>query len=202
MIYDQTRMAGNTSLTVAESGKMFMTEDKSFMVFELHNGEQYEDIWDQANSNITHPFKRMKFKDLVLRLDLSDFKLQRTDQELFKDNERMLNNQQILEAIDTMKTQMEDDRNSFYKAIKTAYVPNSIKYFKTVDTMETNVKTGFFLNDLDRNTRARIYELALSTARNCKSAAESKSNQLESEQNTILRFKIEYWRRYMLSIAA
>jgi len=201
MIYDHTQQAGNTSLTVAETGKMFMTSDKSSFVFELHNGEQYEDIWKQANANITHPFKRMKFKDLLLRLDLSGFKLQRTDQELFKDNERMLNNQQLLVAIDTMKNQVVRDKSGFYKAITNAYLVKSGKYWNTLDTVKSKIKSGYFMSELKKDERARVFDLALSNARNCKSATESKVNELESEDHTILRFKIEYWRRYMLSVA-
>jgi lipopolysaccharide export system permease protein len=201
MIYDQTQQAGNTSLTVAQTGKMFMTPDKSSFIFELHDGEQYEDIWKQANANVTHPFKRMKFKDLLMRLDLSGFKLQRTDQDLFKDNERMLNNQQLLVAIDTMKNEVAQDKNGFYKAITNAYLVKSAKYWTIVDTVKTKVKTGFFMDELKKDERSRAYELALNNARNCKSATESKVNELDAEDHTILRFKIEYWRRYMLSVA-
>ncbi len=201
MIYDQTEQAGNTSLTVAESGKMFMTEDKSFMVFELYNGEQYKDIWNQANATITHPFQRMKFKDLIMRLDLSGFKLQRTDQDLFKDNERMLNNQQIRVAVDTMKNEMEINKKDFYRAMQNAYLPKSEKYIVGLDTTKSPLKTGFFLNELNKDERARVYDLALNSARNCKSAADSKKNELDSQQSSIIRFKIEYWRRYMLAVA-
>jgi lipopolysaccharide export system permease protein len=186
---------------VAEYGKMFTTTDKNSLVIELHNGEMYKEFWQNENAAITKPFLRMKFKDQLARIDLSSFKMQRTDPGLFKDNHQMLNGSQLLAYIDTMKQEVTKDKTNFYSGLQSAYLPKTNVYWKSLDTLEIKPKTENFLSDLGPTERARIYELALNNTRNCKSAADSKQSEIDSEQKSILRFKIEYWRKFSLSFA-
>jgi lipopolysaccharide export system permease protein len=201
MIYDHHDQAGNTQLTVAEYGKMFLTPDKSFFIIELHNGETFREMWSQQNAYITKPFSRIKFKDQLARLDFSSFKMVRTDQNLFKDGHQMLNGTQLLEAIDTMKWQLDKDKNTFYSGLKMAYFPKSNSYWKMLDTSSTKPKSENLILELAASERNRIYDIALNNARNCKSAADSKVNEIEAQESSILRYKIEYWRKYSLSFA-
>ncbi|HET6990175.1 MAG TPA: LptF/LptG family permease, partial [Bacteroidia bacterium] len=139
--------------------------------------------------------------DQLARIDLSSFKMTRTDPGLFKDNHQMLNGSQLLAYIDTMKDQLVKDKTTFYGGLQSAYLNKTNAYWKCLDTLEAKPKTENFMSDLGPVERARIYELALNNARNCKSAAESKVNEIDSEEKSILRFKIEYWRKFSLSFA-
>lgn len=201
MIYDHTDQAGNTSLTLAEKGKMYMTSDKGYLMLELHNGTSYSDMVNQRDGNTSgKPFMRTAFKDQLVRLDLSGFKMQTTEKDLFKDNHQMLNGEQLLAYIDTMQAELNHDRSNFYTAMKSAYLQRTNKYWN--DTAINKIPVaGNFLDSLDKTERAKVYELALNGARNCKSAAESKVNEIDSETKSILRFKIEFWRKYTLSFA-
>lgn len=201
MIYDHHEQAGNTQLTVAEYGKMFPSTDKSLFVLELHNGETYQEWWSNPNASVTKPFSRMKFKDQVARLDLSSFKMERTDQNLFKEGYQMLNGSQLKETIDTMNLQLAKDKTNFYDGLKKAYLVKSNTYLHTLDTLSSKPKSGDFLSDFKSVEHIRIFEIALSNARNCKAAADSKVNEIESQEGAIVRYKIEYWRKYSLSLA-
>lgn len=201
MIYDHTGPGGNTMLTVAEYGRMSMTDDKRFLVIELRNGKMYQEMYDQENAAITRPFMRMAFKDQVLRLDLSGFEMQRTDKDLFKDNQAMLNGDQLLAYIDTMNTEIENDKRNFFPALKNAYLNKTAKYWSTTDTLKKPLKTGYFMDELKKEERLKVYDLALNSVRNCKSAAESKVNEIDSEIKGVLRFKIEFWKKYTFSVA-
>lgn len=201
MIYDHTDNMGNTSLTVAENGKMFMTDDKRYLVIELHNGSTYREIWNQENAATRKPFLRVKFKDQLLRLDLSGFKMQRTEEDLFKDNHQMLNGEQLLDYIDTMKTEIAQDRANFYPAVQNAYFSRTRSYWQLHDSLKTVSSGSDVLNKFTREEKLRLYDNALNNARNCKATAESKTNELEAEERTITRFEIEFWRKYSLSFA-
>ena len=65
MVYDHTNSVGNSSLTLAESGKIQITEDKKYLIFDLYNGRSY----DENN--------RMGFRDTTLEQDIISFKEQR-----------------------------------------------------------------------------------------------------------------------------
>lgn len=56
MIYDHSDQAGNTQLTVAESGKMYISPDQNSFIIELNNGETYKELWQQQNASTTKPF--------------------------------------------------------------------------------------------------------------------------------------------------
>jgi lipopolysaccharide export system permease protein len=201
MIYDHTDQAGNTNLTVAEQGKMYMTPDKRYLVIELKNGCSYEDIWKERESSITHPFVRMNFKNEVIRMDLSGFQMQRTDQDLFKENDKMLNGEQLQAYIDTVSWEIEKDRSQFYDGLTNAYLSRTKKYWNRIDSLKTPVKEGDFLAGFSPVERAKVYEVALNNARNCKQTADSKKEEIEGEEHAVLRYKIEFWRKYSLSLA-
>ncbi len=201
MIYDHTDRAGNVQLTVAEFGKMSVTTDNSFLVIELKNGETYREQWNTANAENTRPFIRIKFKEQTARLDLSGLKMVRTNPELFKENDKMLTGGQLLSYIDTMRQSVSEDKENFYEALSNAYLTKTKMYWKALDTIETKVKNENFMQSLGASEKVRAYELALNNARNSKSAIESKLNEIDAQERSIIRFKIEYWRKWSLSFA-
>lgn len=201
MIYDHSEQAGNVQLTVAEYGKMSTTADNSFLVLELKNGETYREMWDQQNSSTTHPLVRIKFKEQVTRIDLSGLKMVRTNPELFKENHNMLTGEQLLDYIDTMRQSVVEDKSAFYKSLSNAYLVKTKLYWGGLDSTKAKVSNGNFLQELNPAEKARTYELALNNARNCKAAVESKLNEIDSEEKSIIRFKIEYWKKWSLSFA-
>lgn len=201
MIYDHTDMMGNTTLTMAETGQMFMTDDKRYLVIGLHNGITYKEITNTTNAVEKKPFMRLGFTDQLLRLDLSGFKMQRTQEDLFKDNHQMLNGSQLLDAIDTMNVEIAQDRANFYMSIQNAYFSRTAQYWQMNDSMKTKPDSGELLSTFEKDEKNRVYDNALNTARNCKATAESKVNELDSEEKTIVRFEIEFWRKYALSFA-
>jgi lipopolysaccharide export system permease protein len=201
MVYDHTDQMGNTQLTMAESGKMYMSPDQRYLMIELYNGNTYRDVWNQQNAATRKPFMRMHFKTQQARLDLSGFEMQKTDEELFKDNHQMLNGQQLLSYIDTMKMEMNEDRVKFFANLSNGYLSRTKKYFRLNDSLKTKPAQGSFLSEFGKQEKQKVYEVALNTARNSKSACESKVNELEGEGNAITRFRIEFWRKFTLSVA-
>lgn len=65
MVYDHTNNVGNTSLILAESGRIQITEDKKYLIFDMYNGRSY----DETN--------RFAFRDTTLDQDIVSFKEQR-----------------------------------------------------------------------------------------------------------------------------
>ena len=201
MIYDHTDQMGNTSLSLAETGTMTMSEDKRFLVIELRNGKTYKEIWNQEGAAQKKPFMTMKFDKQIIRMDLSGFSLKRTDQDLFKDNHQMLNGAQLLAYIDTMQTELKEDKINFYPSLRNAYLGKTKFYWTQGDSLKKKSTPGNMLDSLDEFTKIRTAEIAINSARNCKSASESKVNEIEAQQRSITRFEIEFWRKYSLSFA-
>jgi len=113
MIYDHTQNRGNSSLTLAESGKIYTTQDEAYLVLELFNGHNYVEEpspeYTSSNSDCSVPqFYRSNFKTQKLFLSLDSFKLARTQKELFTHHYRTKNAHQLATDAMSMKKEIQE----------------------------------------------------------------------------------------------
>jgi lipopolysaccharide export system permease protein len=100
VIYEQT--GGQTdNVIIADSGKMLVTPDKQALEFVLKSGTRYQ---EQVNgtpggSQLT----RMSFKQYKKVMDLSSFRMNKTDDSTFKHNYQMLTLSQLTRSIDSIE---------------------------------------------------------------------------------------------------
>ena len=98
----------NTALfnqTYAKQGEMFTTDDKQFIVMNLNDGTQFQESQNTPSSGDHYPFTRIKFKTWQKLFDLTQFERQKTDEDLFKRNQKTQTVHQILEFNDSLKRQ-------------------------------------------------------------------------------------------------
>jgi lipopolysaccharide export system permease protein len=121
MIYNHSQRLGNTQLTVAKWGTMEMAPDKSTLIFKLFDGFNYEEITDRRNYKITRPFQRSQFKEQTRRFGGLDFALNRTNEELFRNNYQMMNLGQLSQTKDSLSEELVIRKNTFQKSIREKY---------------------------------------------------------------------------------
>jgi Predicted permeases len=81
-IFDHSSGRGNDKITIAEHGKMYVTDDKRYLIFELNNGCRYEDKLSKDMTESEHI--RLRFSYWKKIFDLGDFKMPETDENYFK----------------------------------------------------------------------------------------------------------------------
>lgn len=72
MIYDVSKGFENSSIILADSGKMTITPDKTHLFLRLWNGESFENLKDAGASNMKNvPYRRESFdlKEIMLKFD-------------------------------------------------------------------------------------------------------------------------------------
>ncbi|MCK9616981.1 MAG: LptF/LptG family permease [Lentimicrobiaceae bacterium] len=201
MIYDHTSGMGNTNFTMADSGRMNMSKDQRFLNFVLYHGYNFDETSGRRNMNV-HPFQRTKFEEEHIKFDLSQFQLNRTNQELFKNNFEMLNLKQLSTSADSIKKELgglqADMSASFFKGYNyLSYLDSSIPVLPdTAKALQSN-----FISNFDKTSRQHILDYALSDARNKRANLEFQKNLSESKYYTIRRHEIEWHRKFTLSIA-
>jgi lipopolysaccharide export system permease protein len=122
IIYDhKSSDEGAYSHINARSGRMFTTPDQKRFVMKLHDGHQYVEPRPSGRGTASSPFIRTNFKTWTRAFDLSEFDLQRTNEELFKSNRSMLSIAQLQESVDSMAVQIEERRESVFKQLS-AYI--------------------------------------------------------------------------------
>jgi lipopolysaccharide export system permease protein len=201
MIYDHRAMQGNNVVLSAESGKMEETGDKSYLVLTLKNGVSYKEMADNEKDARTHPLIRDKFEERVIRFDLSEFKMQRTNEDLFKNNYQMLNLSQLQQTVDSLNTKIETRKENFGKQLKKSYYLRATPYLDSPDEAVSPAENGSYFKDLSKEERLNIIETASNIARSAKAYAESVSNDYYADYYSMLKYDIEWHRKFTLSIA-
>ncbi|MEA3504787.1 MAG: LptF/LptG family permease [Bacteroidota bacterium] len=215
IIYDHTKDDGNTNVTIADSGIMAMTPDKSKLVLELYSGENY--VEDVGRQNIRkRPFRRTKFQKQTITFDMGGFDLSRTNEDLFKNNYHMLNLDQLQYAEDSLNKQIVERKQRFaekfnkknwyfYSKLKPLNdTINSVeKYVREEDTIYVNVDSVDynFLAGYNNKSQAAILDIALTSARKNKNEAEFVKKHLDRKERRIRKYQVEWHRKFTLSIA-
>ena len=121
---------GNREVILADSGRMYTDKDRSYLVFQLFNGNDYQEYSD--NNSVTYAsngtpgkgaqFVRNGFKDYYrLVISLESFGLKKTDENQFEYHEYMKN----LHELSTLTDSLRKD----YKNVRQNVATNSKQYY-------------------------------------------------------------------------
>lgn len=112
MVYDDTqRNRGQMSVVTAQRGKMYIAEEDGAFVMTLYDGYQYAEADAQGRPD-AHPFMISHFKEWTRRFDLSEFDIDRTEEDQFKTHHTMKSARQIAVEIDTLQEQIAQSRTA------------------------------------------------------------------------------------------
>ncbi len=201
LIYDHRSMQGNNIVLSAKSGTMEETCDKMYLVLTMNDGVGYKDMVDNPKDAATHPLVRDKFEQRIIRFDLSEFKMSRTNEALFKGNSQMLNLSQLSFYVDSLKVQNLKRKMDFSSQLKKNYYTNSRNLvLKGDSTKPQPLKINSF-SELQTPQQLSLIESASNITRSAKAFADSVAADYESSDYSILNYEVEWHRKFTLSIA-
>ena len=88
MVYNHTSNKGNTSLTLADSALMKMSEDKTYLTFTLYDGSNYEETNTKKYRDTTLQLQKIDFHRQELIIPLENYAFQKSDSSRFSDQAR------------------------------------------------------------------------------------------------------------------
>ena len=202
MIYDHSQGRGNRTVITADEGLMTMSENKQFLVLHLYNGQSYDEQMEKTVHK-SYPLARTTFEEEVIRFDLSEFALNRTDEDLFKSNYYMLNLKQLEEAIDTLSDLRQVRYDRYLSDLKQSYTLFSGQEYKdtTLKLITVQADMGNIFRNSGKDRKLHIVETAINLARNSKSRVTSSIEDLSARREYINRHKIEWHKKLTLSFA-
>jgi len=202
IIYDHTDGMGNVSVTVADRGRMTVTPDERFLVFDMYDGYSYvEDV--KGQNAYARPLTRMKFDEQTMRFDLSAFAFNKVDKEHFRGSYQMMNVKQLDEAMDTLRINREKKVLDFKNEVSSSF---SIKEM-TANSNVANVQLlkGDYplslINDLPERKQKNIRRVALHSARKVNEDVAMYEQILQNDLEYINRHGIEWHQKFTLSVA-
>lgn len=201
LIYDHTSGDGNRIVIVAKEGIMTQSQDKKTMNLKLIDGYSYEENNDNRNRDFPH--MRSKFGEQLIRFDLSQFSLSRTDEDLFKSNYKMLNLKQLDAAIDTLSKLKNKHFTSFKSGFKKSSLlyNNNNKAKKEINYFERSVEIDSLFGQMSYNKQKQVLITATNLSRNAKSRLSSVVEDMYNRTKYINYHKIYWHQKLTLSFA-
>lgn len=212
-IYDHTAKAGNIQVTIADSGYMKMTEDERYLILTLYNGETYTEMQKQSKkrSNKTYPSRRDYFGKQEMMIELVDFGLQRTDEELFKSSYQMMNLSQLAEHSDTLIGEIQITQSSLLNTLQHSSYYGKDNYlrksFEETDSTKAKERGIYLLNkdsiynSLSDQEKDRAISQALNEARSAMNFINNTFITADNKIRRLRKYEIEIHRKFSLSLA-
>ena len=198
LIYDQTNPLQNNTI-VAETGVMSISPDSKFLEFNLTNGFRYQEngtVYDSTNEYI-----RLGFTSFKKLFDLSALQKQTTNDSVYRNNFKMLSAGQINRSLDSLYRMNDSAVSRMYRTIAFTipYIAKQDSSKKIVPVIQT--KYNRFDSIIPDSARFQVYNAAISIANNLKYNLENSGNEIEARKAEIKFHKIEWHRKFSLSMA-
>ncbi len=201
VIYNHSANGGNMNVMMADSGRMLQSDNERFLIIELFNGINYQESGTPNTTNDRKQHLRIKFIQHEVKFDLSTFKMNRTDESLFKDHYTMLNIKQLKFYEDSLTGRLKADQDYFRQNLVMYTLMNkSFNVDSSIQAKKINANIDIIQN-FPKEMRSMIIARSFATIRNIKNYAENTANDQDKLEEKIRRHVIEFHRKYTLSIA-
>jgi lipopolysaccharide export system permease protein len=158
-------------------------------------------------ANPKKPAHRDKFLRQEIRIPLSGFKLQRTDESLFKQNYKMMSIRQLKKYADSLQTDVGQKTNQLYKSLMYTqimrYRPSRIKIPANKDSLNLDslkrLNFDTLYNKVQAAQKGSMVGDALTAARESKSYITSAQINFDDISRRMRKYQIEWWRKFTLS---
>ncbi len=199
IIYEQTNPVQDNFI-VATSGVMSVSENKRYLVFNLRDGWRYEERTPSVYANNTE-YVRLGFREYKKQFDLSSFQFVRTDENVNKNNERVLSMRQLDKAIDSLQRENDGVRNQLQQNIfNLLRFPGIVSHAWEPDSVQLK-EAGTFSAWLPDSARFNVAQRAVAQVNSLRASMESISLNLKEKERILRKHKIEWHRKIALSLA-
>jgi len=197
-IYDHHEGMGNNVQLYADSGFMKPSADTNYLMISLNDGVRYEDVVKEDARKTTRPLMQLFFKQLNVNVDMSDFKMKNTEEELFKGHYEMMNIWQIDGELDTINI----DINNKYKYLKNQF--DTYFFTRTYHTAKLKAKhinLKEFYGSLNKEDFRRSVENAQNLVRNSSGFIDSINEEVRSLKYKKSDYELGWHKKINISFA-
>ena len=211
-IYDHSDRMGNTKIISADSGMMSMSPNQRNIIFTLYDGYNYTDLTPD-NFKDRRPFERMSFKQEQLKFSLASFDMTRSDEEMYKSYQQMMNIRQLSTSLDSLQRRYAGKQEAFtlgferrwsnLNSLHTGVPPEGVA-LPIPDSIVADTIIPLSWPLLDRyegEMRSTIANMAAASAQNAKENAAFNKIDLKAQVENINKHKKEWHKKFTLSIA-
>lgn len=203
----------------AKDGHMFKSENNKYIYFELNHGSIVEELSSQPpifnendelipTKNNNRPARRTKFEKLTYKIDLTGFALNKSEEELFKNDFEMLNVFQLGYAIDSLQKKADNVTQNFVNTAKMEQITFQAEKYDQPDSitkLENKVKAlparVILWDTITKQQKLASISYAQSNLRSKLLNIESQKTFMGSIHDSVRNYKIESHRKFALTFA-
>ncbi|MCQ2342218.1 MAG: LptF/LptG family permease [Paludibacteraceae bacterium] len=209
MIYDYSNGFENAGVTVADSGRVFFTEDNRYLLLKLYNGESFENLnQEQQRATGTQksvPYRRETFREKQILIDFNT-ELERYDASVLDDQHVSKNVRQLVQSIDSVSVlSKERSAEQGRNLTQNNYFGRERMSGRELTPVEESQKKTFSIEALRQSLRPEqlrnAYRVAIDKAQNQRNTVEYNAAMLDDYNSYIRKHQIELYRKYTLSFA-
>ena len=206
IIYDHTQGRGNTDVILADSGAMYLFNNKQYLALELFHGNSYSEFKSEGSGGgyiMPQEFMRNSFDKTQIIFDLASFDLSRTKEELFTGSRQMQNTTELTRHIDSVHATFVTINKQTSGMLQPFYYYTNVNL---KDTSTTNIpklnnvhitKELLFKESLEQEVANR----AANQARSIKAYLQSNVERDENMQKEIHEFEVTKYQKYTQAVA-
>ena len=211
MIYDYSEGFQNATVMVADSGRIYFTDDKKYLLLQLYSGESFENL-DRKQKRATKsekniPYRRESFVQKQLLIDF-DMEFNRYNEDVLSDQHVSKNVGQLMESIDSVQV-LAHNRSAEQSAsiVENRYFgrdrqPKRVLQEEMIGApVEKVYDIDTLLTQLTPEERYRAASAALDKAKSQRDQIDYNALMLNDYQRYIRRHEIELHRKFTLAFA-
>ena len=208
LIYDHTEYKGNVKVSSADSATIALAPSQKEIVFTLYSGYNYNEVIDDKEYKTRRPFEKMKFEKQYISFDISDFDLTESDGSSLKGHQSMLNLNQLIVAIDSLESNVEERifsyKNSFKNRLQHLSSKDLVNKSSNLRKMEMDTISVFkwpLLDNFSKSEQNSIINMAISATKNQIDNIDLNIRDFERQETNIRKHQQVLHEKFSLSIA-
>jgi lipopolysaccharide export system permease protein len=195
----------------AESASIFNSTHGNNLYLILSNGTVLEELavnqsinYESKNRGNFYPSRRSSFDKATYKISLKGFKLNRSDENLFKNSYEMLNVFQINQVVDSIQLENKKVLDNFNQSLKRDFkflIPNDISNYTEIKTDSIQKTNNLTFSQLSKNEKIEIYDRAIGLLSRNSDAIKGQRDFIKTFIANINLYKIEFHRKFALTVA-
>ncbi|BBE19152.1 membrane protein [Aquipluma nitroreducens] len=212
MIYNHADNQGNVNVSISDSGKMEITQDKKFMSITLYNGQNYTEGTESRQSTAKrYPFRRESFQKEVINISMKDFEFNRIDEKRYAGASKMMNVSQLTSQGDSVFKEYKLQLWRYLTAFSyISDVNRQVSWLSNpIDSLRINpnIKPDSIV-DFDKTIaalstfeKAALYQRVIGNVRSNSLALTQQFDEMYMRKKSLNSYAMEWHRKFTLSFA-
>lgn len=211
MIYDYSEGFRNASVMVADSGRIFFTDDKKYLILHLYSGESFENLdrnqQRATNSEKNIPYRRESFAQKQMLIDF-DMEFDRYNEDVLADQHVSKDVVELVQSIDSVQLLAHDrSKEQSRTLVNNRYFGRERVANRDVDMWEgaKELYAGYDVDSLygrfSDDERYRALSASIEKAKAQRDQIDYNALMLNDYQRYIRKHEIELYRKFTLAFA-